>query len=275
MVKFKQVGTLDVSKINPVLKSEKDVMNNSFQVIDEVPYVIMNTLTGDDAYKDAVIIKAGEYLNGYAIDAICGHTLVVDAKHIKGTFDEIEGGTFLKIGTEGQLEVSESAPEDATYFVVTSLCKLTEDAVEVLICSAGSKIDATKFIEQKNRATIPAKEKSWSDIPGKTAEDLIGEDAEIAWNGVTGSVTGTLKHITGWTQFSPKESDGHFFPISLNKKYMGKTLKVSGKEPKTVTVEGDTELDWVLRVDDTKVFTFECDGETILALDFNGATLQE
>lgn len=275
MVKFKQIGALDVSKINPVLKIEKDVMNNSFQTIDGVNYVIMNTPVGDDAYKDAVIIKAGEYLNGYCIDALAGHKIIVDAKHIKDDFDKLEGGTILKIGTEGQLEVSESAPKDAVYFVITELCELTEHAVEVLICSAGATVDVTKFIEQKNRAHIPEKEKTWSDVPGKTAQELIGEDVEIIWDGVTGYVAGTLNHITGWTQFDSKESDGHFFPISLNKKYMGKSITVHGKTDKTVTVAGDTELDWVLRVDDTKVFKFECDGETILALDFNGATLKE
>ena len=138
MIKRETVGMLDIAKINPVLTSQNDVVNNSFLTVDGITYVILNDINGDDAYKDGVTIKAGEYLNGYDLSAWAGQKLVVDEKHITyatgADYDDITAGTtLLKPKTDGTLEVTSTAPESGVYFKVTDKVTLTGKAVKVLI----------------------------------------------------------------------------------------------------------------------------------------------
>ena len=65
MVKIETLGMLDTAKVNPVLTHTADVKNYSFLTIDDDLYLIANTLTGDDAGKEDVVIKKGDYLNGF------------------------------------------------------------------------------------------------------------------------------------------------------------------------------------------------------------------
>ena len=102
---------LDVAKINPVIKSETDTTNHSFMTFDGDLYLIANEITGDDAYKEGVVIPAGEFLNGYLVKAWDCQKLVVD----------------------GKLKVTSSTPESGVYFVVTDTCTLTEKAVKVKV----------------------------------------------------------------------------------------------------------------------------------------------
>ena len=138
MIKCETVGMLDIAKINPVLTSQNDVVNNSFLTVDGITYVILNDINGDDAYKDGVTIKAGEYLNCYDLSAWAGQKLVVDEKHITyasgADYDDITAGTtLLKPKTDGTLEVTSTAPESGVYFKVTDKVTLTGKAVKVLI----------------------------------------------------------------------------------------------------------------------------------------------
>ena len=138
MIKVETLGMLDIAKINPVLTSQNDVVNNSFLTVDGITYVILNDINGDDAYKDGVTIKAGEYLNGYDLSAWAGQKLVVDEKHITyasgADYDDITAGTtLLKPKTDGTLEVTSTAPESGVYFKVTDKVTLTGKAVKVLI----------------------------------------------------------------------------------------------------------------------------------------------
>lgn len=138
MIKVETLGMYDIAKINPVLKSANDVVNNSFLTVGGITYVILNDINGDDAYKDGVVIKAGEYLNGYDLSAWAGQKLVVDEKHITyasgADYDDITAGTtLLKPKTDGTLEVTSTAPESGVYFKVTDKVTLTGKAVKVLI----------------------------------------------------------------------------------------------------------------------------------------------
>lgn len=138
MIKVETLGMYDIAKINPVLTSENDVVNNSFLTVDGITYVILNDINGDDAYKDGVVIKAGEYLNGYDLSAWAGQKLVIDEKHITyasgADYDDITAGTtLLKPKTDGTLEVTSTAPESGVYFKVTDKVTLTGKAVKVLI----------------------------------------------------------------------------------------------------------------------------------------------
>lgn len=115
-------------------------------------------------------------------------------------------------------------------------------------------------------------------LEGKKISDLIEDDVSIAWNGVNGTVTGTLKNVSeAWTQFDPKSNNtGHFFPIKIDDNYKGKTLTFYGSDGTSKT---STDLECVVRVDNyiakgTK-FIVECDGKVILSLDFSKATLAQ
>lgn len=138
MIKVETLGMLDIAKINPVLTSANDVVNNSFLTVGGITYVILNDINGDDAYKDGVTIKAGEYLNGYDLSAWAGQKLVIDEKHITyasgADYDDITAGTtLLKPKTDGTLEVTSTAPESGVYFKVTDKVTLTGKAIKVLI----------------------------------------------------------------------------------------------------------------------------------------------
>ena len=145
MIKVETIGMLDVAKINPVLKSASDVTNNSFLAVGDITYLIMNDVHGDDAYKDAVTIKAGEYLNGYDVAAWAGQKLVIDEKHIAyGVSEDYSDltaedlitntdGTMLKVKTGGKLETTDTAPTSGVYFVVTDKVTLTEKAVKARV----------------------------------------------------------------------------------------------------------------------------------------------
>lgn len=136
MIKVETLGMIDIAKVNPVLKSEADVANYSFLTVDGDLYLIANTLTGDDAYRDDVAIKAGEFLNGFMVKAWEGQKLVVDAKHIVGTYADIAVDTFMSAGTDGKLKVEASEPTSGVYFKVTDKCRLTENAVKVKVMVA-------------------------------------------------------------------------------------------------------------------------------------------
>ena len=134
MIKCETVGMLDIAKINPVLTSENDVKNNSFIKVDGITYLVMNDANGDDAYKDGVTIKAGEYLNGYDVSAWAGQKLVIDGKHITGGVAELTAGTSVLVldGTTGKLKVGTPSDGDVS-FKVTDKVTLTESAVKAVI----------------------------------------------------------------------------------------------------------------------------------------------
>ena len=128
MIKCETLGMLDVAKNNPVLKSEKDLANYSFIKFDGDFYVIMNEIVGDASYAKDVVIKAGDFLNGFNLEAWKSQRLIIDAKHIDGEFASVSAeGTVLAIDEEtGKLKVGEAS---GVHFVVKGVTRLTEDAV--------------------------------------------------------------------------------------------------------------------------------------------------
>lgn len=131
----------DIAKINPILTSQSDVSNYSFITVDGILYLVMNTITGDNSYIDDAVIPAGEFLNGYQVDAWLGQKLVVDEKHIaygSGVdFDDITAGTtLLTVANSGKLQIAQSAPQSGIYFKVTDKTVLTENAVKVKVMTA-------------------------------------------------------------------------------------------------------------------------------------------
>lgn len=72
--------------------------------------------------------------------------------------------------------------------------------------------------------------------------DIVGADATIKWNGNNGEMTGEAKFVSDFSAaFGKDEQVGHFVPISLDKKFKGKQLKLSGRidGDRTVTISDD------------------------------------
>lgn len=124
---------VDVAKINPVIKADKDVENYSFLTYEDDLYLISNTIVGDDAYREGVVIKAGEFLNGFLVKAWEGQKLVVDGKHIVDGVAALNVGSVLVANEDGKLAVGEAA---GVHFVVTEKTTLTEAAVKVKVVVA-------------------------------------------------------------------------------------------------------------------------------------------
>lgn len=134
MIKVETLGMIEVAKVNPVLKADKDVANYSFITDDGVAYLVANTLTGDNAYREDVVIPAGEYLNGYALKAWEGQKLVIDGKHITGGVEAATVGAVLVVADDGKLKTGEAT---GTHLVVTDVdTRLTEKAVKAKVVVA-------------------------------------------------------------------------------------------------------------------------------------------
>lgn len=133
MVALETVGMLDVAKLNPILTSDEDVTNYSFITGDDgILYLVMQTITGDSAYMEDVVIPAGDYLNGYVVKAFEGKKLVVDGKHISGGVPAVD--TILNAQDDGTLAEGTAS---GVYFVVTDVdITLTEAACKVLVMVA-------------------------------------------------------------------------------------------------------------------------------------------
>ena len=111
------------------------------------------------------------------------------------------------------------------------------------------------------------------DLLGKQASDLVGDDLRVLENG---TVLGTLKNVTGYTQFSSKEEEqsGHYFPFKLTKPGTTMSLKKNG-----VAGEGKENMpfdpDIVLRVPlQTDKWTVEVDGAPVVTFSFEKATFE-
>ena len=116
--------------------------------------------------------------------------------------------------------------------------------------------------------TVPAQSKTLLEKP---VSDMVTEDTYVA---VNGAVVGTLKHITGYTDFSSvvAEQEGYYFPFTLADG-IGKV----GTDTMTITKNGvatkedvpyDPEL--LLRVTKGDKFSIFVNDEEIVTLTFAG-----
>ena len=105
---------------------------------------------------------------------------------------------------------------------------------------------------------------------GKRVSSLVGSDLKVLKDG---SVTGTIKNVTGYTQFSskPEEQSGYYFPFKLPQTGTKMTIKKNG-----VAAEGKENMafdpDIILRVTKTDTFTIEVDGSPVVTFNFQKAT---
>lgn len=90
-----------------------------------------------------------------------------------------------------------------------------------------------------------------------------------------GTVLGTLKHVTGYTQFNeavPAEQEGYYFPFKLTKTGTKMTFKKNGVETKK-------DITWeamnVFRVTASDTFEIIVDGVSVVTFNFAQATFAE
>lgn len=116
-----------------------------------------------------------------------------------------------------------------------------------------------------DRLTIPAQGQT---LLGKPISDLIGTDIKVY---ADGSVTGTLKKVTGFTEFNSadvKEQSGHYFPLHLTQTGSKMTLKTNGIA-KVGKENMNFDPDIIFRVTNKDTtFTIEVDGNEVVTLNF-------
>lgn len=106
---------------------------------------------------------------------------------------------------------------------------------------------------------------------GKTVSELIGTDVKVY---ADGSVTGTLKNVTDFTEFNSTnvdEQSGHYFPLHLTQAGTKMTLKTNGvAKPEKENMAFDPDI--LFRVSDANTtFTIEVDGKEVITLNFRKA----
>ena len=257
-----------VVKITDLMDLEREIFRGMDVASKAAPIDNTALIASPEVLRDERKRNLHDFYN--AADSVCRGYILHNGDIFSVTKDALDGdespdvGYIVELGKGTKLNVVKVATSGAT--VVGKIIAVDRTARYTYYVVAVNAINA---VTGDQNMSIPDGSATPGGIEGKKVSDLIGDDIDIRWDGVVGVVHGTLNNVTEWTQFSGDESEqsGHFFPVSLNSRYSGKDISVTGSKKKTVS---DTE--WVLRVDDCKEFTFECDGETILKLDFNLAT---
>ena len=88
-------------------------------------------------------------------------------------------------------------------------------------------------------------------------------------------MTGTLKHVTGYTGFNeaePEEQEGYYFPFRLSKSGTTMSFKKNGEPRKT---DIPWEADNVFRVTASDTFEVLVDEVSVVTFKFVKATFQE
>ena len=116
--------------------------------------------------------------------------------------------------------------------------------------------------------TIPSQGQT---LYGKRVSSLVGDDVKVY---ADGSVTGTFKHVTGYTRLSDtvEEQEGYYFPFRLTQTGTTMTFKKNG-----VATKEDIawEADNVFRVAESDTFEVLVDGSPVVTFNFSKATFQE
>ena len=113
--------------------------------------------------------------------------------------------------------------------------------------------------------TIPSQGQT---LYGKRVSSLIGDDVKVMKDG---TVTGTFKHVTGYTGFSSNEDEqeGYYFPFRLAK--TGEKMEFR-KNGDTSSGEIPWEADNVFRVTESDSFEVLVDGTSVITFNFVDAT---
>lgn len=217
---------------------------------------IGNKLNGEDEY---VWVLKGKFSGGGATHTTMNNG--TDATNIQYTFTSIH--------TSQEFDEIPDADGNA-------------QTIKSYTVEAGGKVDVSKWFDQVvNPETVetilipevsaevatpaPQDDDDW--YLGKSGAELQSADTVMLENG---KVFGTLKHVTGFTEFNatvPAEQEGYYFGFTLTKTGTNMTFKKNG----VVTKENiPWEADNIFRVPSTgTVFEVLVDGVSVLTLDFS------
>lgn len=221
---------------------------------------IGNKLNGEDEY---VWVLKGKFSGGGATHSTMDDG--TDATNIQYTFTSIHTSqVFDQIpDADGNGQTLKSYTVEAGGKVDVSKWfnqVVTPETVEDILVPAVSAEVAT---------VAPQDESDW--YLGKSGAELQSADTTMLENG---KVFGTLKHITGFTEFSgdPAEQDGYYFGFTLAKTGTKMTFKKNG----VVVKDGIAwEADNIFRVASTgTVFEVLVDGVSVLTLDFSNINFE-
>lgn len=127
-------------------------------------------------------------------------------------------------------------------------------------------IEAKEYIPTGAKAiTVPDQQKNFGRY-GKTT-DYLDDNVSIAWDGVKGTVSGTIK----WYNENSNEaatqikSAGNYYPLVLTDYFKDKNVTVNNKTAK--------QYEWIAKLDDKKKITVLLDDTVIAILDFSSATI--
>ena len=137
MIKIEHVGMFDRAVVNPMLTAQTATAN--YTIINDAngdAYLVVNKFEGDNAYRDGMVIPAGEFLNGYLLKSLKGQNLVIEGKHVDGGIENAEVGDTLVVNEDGVFEIGETTGKNL-YLVITDVdARLAEKAVKAKIVVA-------------------------------------------------------------------------------------------------------------------------------------------
>lgn len=116
--------------------------------------------------------------------------------------------------------------------------------------------------------TIPSQGQT---LYGKRVSSLVGDDVKVY---ADGSVTGTFRHVMGYTGFSStaEEQEGYYFPFHLTK--TGEKMEFV-KNNDTRSGEIPWEANNVFRVTAEDTFEVLVDSSSVVTFNFSNATFLE
>lgn len=120
---------------------------------------------------------------------------------------------------------------------------------------------------------VPAQSQGLN-LGNKKVSDLISTDVKVTIDEEKVTVTGTVHKVTGWTEFSTDQADGHFFPFLMPEACKKKNITVKGRTAGDRTVEMTDDLLLVIRLENLKEDKMQIfmDGDLLMDADFTGVT---
>ncbi len=179
-------------------------------------------------------------------------------------------GMSYKVDESAQLSTLKNADGSPVNLFEQELAALrvTMDVAFMIVKDEAFVKLESKSIIGSDKLTIQAQGQT---LYGKRVSSLIGSDVKVYEDG---TVTGTFKHVTGYTGFSSNqdEQEGYYFPFKLTKTGTNMEFKKNGEKS---SGEIPWEADNVFRV--TKGDTFEVlvDKESVVTFNFAQATFEK
>lgn len=155
--------------------------------------------------------------------------------------------------------------EGKEYSVEDHAAKLPFDVTDLVVRKSGGYIEGT-VMDARTIAPAPANEEQHDLKNG----DMIADDIRIM---ADGTVTGTIKYVTGYTGFDSVHKElqsGYYFPVHLGDAYKGKSVTVQSIGKDKGQPKSGSDQDWVIRLSDKadRVLKITAEGVPEVQLNF-------